>query len=122
MRGRIRYQKPGQLWPPWLYRRKPMERKEACEWFAEHLEEFLPKLEEARKRFYELEDKIEIATEEKWRACAKTLKTHECQEARSKLIHLRDEYEKASHDIGKYQSWCINIELRMKELKCEEIL
>jgi len=122
MRGRIRYQKPSQYWHPWTSWPPKMSREEACEWLAERLEEFWPKFEEARERYHELEDEIEFTREREKELCKEDTGTHGCRIVRRKLEHLYDEQEKASHDIGKYQSRIINIEQRMKYLKCEEIL
>jgi len=122
MRGRIRYQKPSQYWHPWTSWPKKMEREEACKWLAEHLEEYLPKLEEARRYLREVVFETERAKEIRETACAEDARGVGCRRIKRVLDGLYDEQEKTRNDIGKYQTRCINIEQRMKYLKCEEIL
>jgi len=114
--GRIRYQKPGVLWPP----PEPMGREEACEWLAKQYEELQSKIEEARKHHSELGGELVTARWEKRTACAGGKKTYECQEATRRLRELYDEQEEIKGEAGKWQAECIVIEARMKKLKCEE--
>ena len=108
--GRVRYQKPSSY----------EEMVAPCIWLADQREELQSKIEELRRRYFDLRGDIATARVEKRIACAGGKETDECRRASLKLDALRAEHDGIRDDLGRCNAELIVIELRMKKLKCEE--